>query len=296
MTLKQLKYFITIAEERRITAAAKKLNIAQPPLSYQMELLENQLGVILFKRGPRGVELTDAGEMLYKRAVQILGMTTAAEHEVRCYGQGVRGVLSLGTISSSGGVVPNRQMQNFIRSHPEVRFEIHEGNTFAVIEMLEKGLIDLGIVRTPFQPDRLNCCYAEAEPMVAAMTGTFAENMKGNSVTLRELSEHPLIFYRRFETLIQEVFSSENLTPVFLCKNDDARTTLLWARNGLGIGIVPKSALLTLGFSGLFSKEIDCSRLQTRLAAVWMKNRRLTPLAQKFVELFKEQPQSGELE
>ncbi len=286
MNLKQLKYFMAIAEERRITAAAKKLNIAQPPLSYQMELLENELGVALLRRGPRGVELTDAGEMLYKRAEQILGIVSAAEHEVRCYGQGVRGVLSLGTISSSGGVVPNPKMLDYIRSHPEIRLEIHEGNTFAVIEMLEKGLIDLGIVRTPFQPDRLKCCYAEKEPMIAVTAGNFIGSSERGRITLRELAEYPLILYRRFEPLIQEVFAAENLTPVFLCKNDDARTTLLWAQKGLGVGVVPQSALLTLGFGGLSSREIACEKLRTRLAAVWMKDRRLSPLAQKFVELF----------
>lgn len=288
MNLKQLRYFKAVAEERRITAAAQKLNIAQPPLSYQMELLESELGVPLLKRGPRGVELTDAGELLYKRAEQILGMASAAEHEVRSYGQGIRGTLSLGTISSSGGVVPNRKMLEYIRSHPDIQFEIHEGNTFTVLEMLEKGLIDLGIVRTPFQPDRLNCLYSPAEPMVAVTSVDFDRNPDSKSITLNKLAEYPLILYRRFESLIQDVFAAENLEPVFFCKNDDARTTLLWAKKGLGAGIVPKSALLAFGGDKLVSREIDCEKLNTRIAAVWMKNRRLTPLAQKFVELFEE--------
>ncbi len=205
MTLKQLKYFTAVAEERQITAAAKKLHIAQPPLSYQLAALEKELGVRLVKRGPRNVELTDAGELFYRRARQILDMTASAAREAESCGRGMRGVLSIGTVSSSGGVVPNRGMLAFTEDYPEVRFEIHEGNTFAILSMLEKGIVDLGVVRTPFQSERFHCRYSAPEPMTAVMPeGRVCGGESG--VTLRELAEQPLILYRRFETLIRETF------------------------------------------------------------------------------------------
>ncbi len=83
MDIKQLKYFYTIAEEGQITSAAKKLNIAQPPLSYQLKNLENELGVKLVERGSRNIKLTDAGLMLYNRAKQILDLTETTIDELK---------------------------------------------------------------------------------------------------------------------------------------------------------------------------------------------------------------------
>ncbi|MGI6005758.1 MAG: LysR family transcriptional regulator, partial [Christensenellales bacterium] len=244
MNLKQLKYFLAIAQERQITAAAKKLHISQPPLSYQLSLLERELGVTLVTRGPRGIQLTGAGELLKDRAEQILELASSAAREVAYYEKGMFGTLSIGTISSSGGVVPGRLMLDFTKNYPNVRFEIHEGNSFEVIEMLEKRIVDIGIVRTPFKHDMIDCRYAPLEPMMAVMPENYVCGRQPERIELSELKAYPLIIYRRFEALLHEVFSEAGIAPFICCKNDDARTTLAWAHAGLGIGIVPQSALL----------------------------------------------------
>lgn len=288
MNLKQLEYFMTIAEEHQITAAAKKLHIAQPPLSYQLNLLEKELGITLIKRGLRNAELTDAGELLYRRAGQILAMTNATVHEVESYGKGVRGVLSLGVVSSSGGIVPNRRMLEFTEHYPDIRFEIREGNTFSIIDMLEKGIIDLGIVRTPFPNDRFHCRYSRPEPMEAVMARERVCGRDADRITLQELGREPLILYRRYEALIREAFSEEGLTPFICCLNEDARTTYTWALKGFGVGMLPKSILRVLNPSRLICKDIVNDRLMTQIAVIWEKGRYLSPLAQRFVELFEE--------
>lgn len=286
MDLKQLRYFLAIAEEGQITAAANKLHIAQPPLSYQLKLLEEELGVELVERGPRSVKLTGPGNLLRERAEQIMELVRSSKKEVMNFGKDLYGVLSIGAISSSGGVVPNPQIIRFTKDHPNIQLDIHEGNTYAVIEMLEKGIIELGIVRTPFKHRSLEYRYASKEPMVAIMT---PENLCGenaSAVTLGELSGRPLIVYRRFEALINEVFAKASLEPYCCCKNDDARTTILWARSGFGIGIVPRSAALATPVNNVVIKEIQCEELETRLAVVWVKGRYLSALGQKFIEFF----------
>ncbi len=289
MNLKQLKYFTVIAEEHQITAAANKLHIAQPPLSYELGMLEKELGVTLVKRGPRNAELTDAGRLLYKRAEQILAVTTAAEREIRNYGRGMSGVLPIGAISSSGGIIPDERMLEFTNHYPDVRFELHEGNTFAIIDMLEKGIVDAGIVRTPFLSDNFNCRYAEREPMEAVMTKDREVGDSSGSVTLQELAGAPLIIYRRFEQLFSETFAAENLAPFVCCINDDARTTYIWAKKGFGVGLLPKSILRVLNPTDMICKDILSEKLTTQLAVVWRKERTLPPLAAKFVELFENQ-------
>jgi LysR family transcriptional regulator, salicylic acid-responsive activator of bsdBCD len=278
---------MAIAEEHQITAAAKKLHIAQPPLSYELSQLEQELGVQLVKRGARSAELTDAGILLYKRAEQILAMTTTTTHEVQNYGKGMKGVLSIGAISSSGGLLPNKRMLDFTTHYPDIRFELHEGNTFAIIDMLEQGIIDIGIVRTPFSDEKYNCRYAVQEPMTAVMTEKYVHDATAK-ITLNELGELPLILYRRYESLIHEVFSGEGMKPFIACINDDARTTYIWAEKGFGVGILPKSILQVLNPINLICKDIDCTALCTKIAVIWKKERYLSPLAQKFISFFDE--------
>ena len=286
MDLKQLRYFLAVAEEGQLTAAAQKLHITQPPLSYQLAALERELGTTLLERGPRGVRLTEAGELLKARASQILDLASSAVRELENFDKGLQGTLAIGTISSSGGVVPNRHMLAFTREHPKVRFEIHEGNSFEVIDMLERGVIDLGVVRTPFQSTGLECRYAPPEPMMALVPPGHRCGEQADSVSLEELQGQPLILYRRFEALLRQVFGQHGLTPTLYCVNDDARTTMAWAGAGFGVGIVPQSALLMPADDGLVRKAIRCEELTTRLAVIWVGQRYLSPLARAFVELF----------
>lgn len=288
MDLKQLKYFVTIAEERQITAAAKKLHMAQPPLSYQLNLLEQELGVTLVKRGPRNIELTEAGRLLHNRAEQILDMAAATKREVENYGKGMSGVLSIGTISSSEGIVPNEKMLELTKRYPDIRFEVYESNTFTIIEMLEKGIIDLGIVRTPFQYNLLECRFAELEPMVAVMSQDYLCGEAKDTISLEELIDKPLIVYRRFEELILEAFEEIRVEPYISCKTDNARTTLTWAKSNFGIGIIPKSAYMSSPTEALVAKEILHDKMQTRVAVVWLKDQYLSPLAELLVNLFEE--------
>ena len=100
MNLKQMEYFVAIVNEGNISAAAKSLHISQPPLSAQMKLLEDELGVVLFERGSRSIFLTEAGKVFYEKALHILHLTTAVSDELQQMGQGLRGPLHMGVISS----------------------------------------------------------------------------------------------------------------------------------------------------------------------------------------------------
>lgn len=286
MNLKQLRYFLTIVEEGQITAAAKRLHIAQPPLSFQLRLLEEELGVQLIKRGSRSITLTPAGKLLKKRAEQIFSLTTSTVRELELYGSGEAGTLSIGTISSSSPIIPNESILSFAKKHQYVRFDIHEGNSFEVIDMLDKGIIDIGIVRTPFSTKGLNIRYAKLEPIIAVIPPGENVGEHGSEVTLSELQDKPLIIYRRFNELIHQAFAKEEITPHIRCRNDDARTTLNWTKAGFGIGIVPLSALSMADREIVNFKEVLAEELYTKLAVIWKKNQSITPLTEKFIQLF----------
>lgn len=285
MDIKQLKYFYVIAEEGQITSAAKRLHMAQPPLSYQLKSLEEELGVKLVERGSRSIKLTDAGLILYKRAKQILSLTKSTEDELKDFIQGTHGTLSIGTVSSSGASLLDSRLSIFHDKYPFINFEIHEGNTYELLEALDKGIIEIAIARTPFNNSGINSILLQKEPMVAAMVKDLSwTNSKVIDIT--ELENKPLIFYRRFERLIFKVCQDSNFQPTVFCKNDDARTSLLWANSGLGIAIVPKSAIKLIGSSDIIFKEIISEELSTQIAIIWSKTGYLSSAGKKFLELF----------
>ncbi|MFE4709624.1 MULTISPECIES: LysR family transcriptional regulator [unclassified Paenibacillus] len=286
MDIRQLKYFLAIAEEGQITSAARKLQMAQPPLSQQLKLLEDELGVKLFERGPRSVQLTDAGIILRNRAQQILELADSTTREINDFAKGMKGTITVGTVSSSGATLLQDRLREFHKMYAGIKFEIHEGNTFMVIDLLNKGIVEVGIVRTPFNTTNLECKYSSAEPMIAVMTPDYDWSEGEAFMEVGELQNKPLIIYRRFEQLIREACIDQGFEPSFFCMNDDARTTLLWANAGLGIGIIPKSAFGLVNNSNLLYKEIRSETLRTRVAAIWMKDKYLSSLAAKFIDCF----------
>ena len=286
MDLKQLRYFMAIVEERQITAAARRLHMAQPPLSNQMKMLEDEIGLQLFRRGPHHIELTEAGELLAARAAQLLDMAAMTKRELQDLKQGLCGTLAIGTVSSSGNLLMHEGMQAFRAKFPRVHFEIHDGNTYQLIDMLEKRLIEIAIVRTQFNASRFNCKYRQPEPMIAAMTPELDWATQQQEIAVEELADRPLILYRRFEQLLLDAFAAHGFTPDVACLNDDARTTILWANAGLGVAIAPAAAVDLAAHNHLHVKTIAEPSLRTRLAAIWPREAYVSSLAEHFLEYF----------
>ena len=299
MEIKQLEYFQAVVEEGSISAAARRLHLTQPPLSLQMRLLEEELGVRLLERGPRRVSLTDAGKLLYKRAASILEMTSSTVRELDDFARGLSGVLRLGTVSTSGPALLYQRIPVFHAAYPKVRFEIQEGNTFELLELLAAGIIETAVVRTPFQEEGLGIRYLEEEPMAAVgLPGLLPDagregrgSPDGRQLPLMELESRPLVLYRRFEKLVEQVCRQAGFVPDIVCRCDDARSALLWARAGVGIALVPLFAAQEQigaldGGKTLICRPVASQALTTRIAAVWRDSRYLSEPASRFLELF----------
>ena len=289
MNIKQLQYFISIVENGTITAAAKKLGISQPPLSAQMKLLEEELGVVLMERGARQVRLTDAGKILYRRAVSIVDLTDTTLKELTDFRAGISGVLRLGTVSSCGIGLLKNKMSAFRDQFPHVRFEICEGNTLELAEQIRNGVIDLAIVRAPFRSEEFSCVFLEEEPMMAVGNESYFPKIPWDSATLADLEGTPLICYRRWETLIRATFEEEGITPNIFCLNDDARTSLMWAAAGLGVAIVPRSICTAITRKGMVHKRLREKGMYTRMAAIRKKGGYCSPLMQALLHIFSQQ-------
>ncbi len=282
---KQLYYFTVISETGSFTAAAKKLGISQPPLSKQIMLLEEELGVKLFERGAKKTELTEAGTYLYFKARDILSLMDSVSEDLKHFPSSARGLLKLGVISSAGTVLVDF-LKHFTADHPGVRFEVTEGNTYELLEKMKNGLVECSIIRTPFNPEGLECVYGKKEPIMAVGIPEFFPEISDDKLRITGLTGKPLIYYRRFDSIISLAFQNSGIEPDIFCRNDDARTCLQWAKAGLGIALVPQSICDIKMLDNLIFKEIDSPDTVTQIAAVYKKNGYVSNIAREFVNSF----------
>ncbi len=250
MDLRQLRYFVTVVEEGTISAAARRLNISQPPLSLQIRMLEDEYGLKLFERGARRITLTDAGRMFYRYATGILELEHAADTDMRNLKAGKRGSVRIGVVSSFYSAKVYAALKSFRRKYPKVQFQVFEGNTYQLIEHLHNGRIELAVIRTPYQDRELDEIVLEEDQIIAAgpielmgQLGHSEASSEENVLHFRDLKDSPLILYRRWEKILSSGFARERIDPDILCIADDARTSLQWASEGLGIALAPRSAM-----------------------------------------------------
>ncbi|MBP2032642.1 DNA-binding transcriptional LysR family regulator [Clostridium algifaecis] len=288
MDIRQLKYFLKIVEKGSITKAAAELHIAQPPLSQQLKSLEDELGIKLIERNTRKIQITDAGKILQYRSKQILELTKNTEKELKDLKHGSKGILSLGTVPSSGTTILLKKINQFHEKYPHINFKIKESNTFEILKLLTIGTIELGIVFTPFNSEAFESLMLESEPMVIAFrSGDYFNNNNYYKIGLNELINKPLIIDQKFKDMLIHSCQQSGFEPRILCENQDARAVLLWANSGIGIGIVPKSASQLIPSLNLQYIEIDDLILKTRPAVVWLRNRILSDISKNFLETFK---------
>ena len=159
MDLKSLRYFLAIADEGSISAAAESLNLSQPNISRQMTLLEKELGAKLFERGSRRIVLTEEGMLLRRRAVEILQLADTAVTEIGSAGKDVIGTVRIGCGETDAMRVVARAIRRFSETHPMVRFELHSGNAEDVSDLLERGLVDFGVLIEPTDKTRYDLSF-----------------------------------------------------------------------------------------------------------------------------------------
>lgn len=277
MDLRQLEYFREIADTGSINEAARRMNMSQPPLSYQIKLLEEELNVRLFERSRSGVTLTDAGKLLYSRAGELLSYAGSTKQELASFGK--KRVLRLGLTSSTvAPMMPH--IAQFARENPEVNFEVHDGTTFSLFNSLMDGIIDVSVVRTPLTLDAVEHTVLCREPMIAVSSPMLRAEQEG-TVTLNSLTDRPLILYRRYEKLICDAFRANGLEPDVFCVCDDARGAVLWAREGLATAIFPAS--MSGLCNGLRLQTIDEKSLETKILLIWRRGKHLPTAASDFI-------------
>jgi DNA-binding transcriptional LysR family regulator len=245
MELRHLRYFVAVAEERSFTRAAERLHIAQPPLSRQMQQLEEMLGVELIEKGTRPLRLTEAGQFLLAHSRPLLEQMRDLKTMTQRVGKLER-TLSAGFVASTlYGLLPDI-IRRYRDRHPEVEVTLHEMTTIEQLKALKEGRIDVGFGRLKSEDPSIRRILLREERMVVALSPGHRLAEREGDVRLMELVHEPLLVYPKaprpsFADQVLAAFNEANLTPDHVAEVRELQIAMGLVAAGQGIAIVPES-------------------------------------------------------
>jgi DNA-binding transcriptional LysR family regulator len=287
MELRHLRYFVTVAEELHFGRAAQRLQIAQPPLSQQIRQLEEELGVQLFHRTKRSVQLTEAGQLFLEEASQILTRAEQAIQIVQRADRGETGRLTLGFVGSATYSILPGVLKVFRRRFPEVLLSLHEMTTTQQVQALYEDRIHLGFVRPPIYEQELMIESILKEPFVAVLP-EFHRLANETQISLLTLANDPFILFPRylgsgFYDQIVNMCQQVGFQPQVAQEAIQMQTIISLVAAELGVALVPAS-VQNLQRVGVVYKALAESTSQVELAMVWRPDK-ISSVLQKFLEV-----------
>ncbi len=283
-----MRHFLKVAELENVTQASLELHVAQPHLTRQIKSLEDELGVSLFTREKKRLHITDEGHFLKQQAEQILKLVEKTERQVKEMHAAMAGTLFLGAIETVGTALLPDWISEFSSKFSEVKYNIWSGNSKDVTERLEKGLLDLAVVREPFDSQKFDSIPLKDENWIVLISEEHILSQKSkDTLSLRELSGEPLLVPSQRLEEVQKWFSAEGYTANIRCGFSPLLNGIVLAEKNLGIAVVPELARKSAANRKLIIKTIE-DNCQTRVALIWRKNTELPTVAKKFIDLISE--------
>lgn len=245
MEMHQLRYFVAVAEELHFGRAAERENISQPPLSFQIKKLEEELNVQLFKRTKRKVELTEAGALLLPQARTILADVQNAKDTASLAHRGEVGRVRIGFVhSASLGYLP-KLLGPFRKEFPKIEIHLDEMTVTEQLSALKKKQIDIGVLRPPIEDPSLTSFNVVEEKFVLVVPEShpLAEL---TAVDLSELSNEQFVFYPEhrspaFFAQLTKMCQLAGFSPKVSVQANTMLTAIGLAGTGAGIGFIPES-------------------------------------------------------
>ena len=303
--LRQLRYFIAVAEEKHFGRAAARLSMTQPPLSQAIRALEETLGVELFARTKRSVELTPVGADLLPEVRRLLAAAESLRPFAQSLARGEAGVLSLAFVSTADyGLLPPL-LRDFGARHPRVRLQLTEATSDVQIDELVAGRIDAGLVIAPLPPRhaaQLSWLPIVREPLVIAMSSALAVRLDGTAgdvpaldtgwhpqpVSLADVADEPLVVFPRrlapgFYDIIMDCYGVAGLAPRIGQEAIQMQTIVSLVSAGMGVALVPRS-LRNLRRTGVVYRPLRESVPAIETGLVW-RTAEVSPVLAGFIEI-----------
>jgi DNA-binding transcriptional LysR family regulator len=247
MDLRQIRYFLVLANELNFTRAAGRLHISQPPLTRQIQQLEASMGVVLFERTTRGVALTPAGAVFLEEARKIVALTDQATNKTRLAHQGQLGRLDIGVFGSAIlNVIPTLLIE-LRKTHPDIVISLQNTTKIQQVEAVREKRLDIGFNRVFPEVEDLVVETVMMESLYVAMHKDH-ELVRRRTLAVRDLNNQPLILFPNnvrptFADNVVSLFRAEGLAPNVVHEVEDVMTCIALVSAGLGMAVVPESAV-----------------------------------------------------
>ncbi|WP_088283863.1 LysR family transcriptional regulator [Ideonella sp. A 288] len=244
MELRHLRYFVAVADEQSFTRAAERLHVSQPPLSRQIQDLEEELGTPLFERGSRPLKLTEPGRFFYSHATRLLEQAAQATRATRRVARMERRLVIGFVASTMYGALP-RLVRLFRAALPQVEIALDEMGTLDQIEALKSGRIDVGFGRIRLDDASIKREVLREERLVAAIPLEHALAIPGKPLLLAALESQDILIYPRkprpsYADQVLSLFRDQGLQPAAVHEVQEIQTALGLVAAGMGICVVPE--------------------------------------------------------
>ena len=282
MEIRVLKYFLMTAREENITKAARLLHITQPTLSRQLMQLEEELGVKLFERGKTHIRLTADGMLLKRRAMEIVGLSELTVQEFAGNREELSGEIGMGCGETENMSFISRQIVEFRRKNPLVRFNIYSATADEIKERMERGLTDIGLLMEPVDINRYEFLRMPEKEIWGVTVREDSSLAKKDFAVPEDLLRTPLIMPRREDV-------RNELAGWFGGRYEELDIAAIYNLTLNGVNMVKNGVGVLLGFniesgySGLKFVPLK-PELSTRAVLVWKKNQMLSPAVKAFTE------------
>ncbi len=292
MELRVLQYFLAIAREQSIVRAAESLHLSQPTLSTQIKAMEEELGKQLLIRGTKGsrkITLTEEGMILRKRAEEILNLVQKTEKEIILSDQTVAGDVYIGTGETDAVRLIARAARNLYETYPGIHYHIASGNAEFVLEQLEKGLIDFGIVFGSVDHAKYNSIPLPYKDTWGVLMRKDSPLAQKSFITPEDLWDKPLIISQQekknngLEAWLNRKKSEVEIVATYNLLFNAS----LMVEEGLGYAIGFDKIINTSGNSTLCFRPLS-PKQEEGMSIVWKKYQVFSKASEKFIEKLKE--------
>jgi len=289
MELRVLRYFLTVAREGSMTAAADFLHVTQPTLSRQIKDLEEELGKKLFIRSSHSINLTDEGMLLRKRAEEIIDMVDKLETEFNSMEETISGDVYIG----GGETEAMRQIAWVVKglrsTYPNIRYHLYSGNEDDVTERLDKGLLDFGILIQPADISKYNFIDIPTKDVWGVVMRKDSPLAMKDAIQAMDLKNVPLICSRQ---VMKQTFSKNEFADWFgedfdklniVTTYNLAYNAAIMVDEGIGYAVVLDKIVNTSSDSNLCFRPLE-PRLESGLNIVWKKHQVFSAAADMFLK------------
>ena len=286
METRLLRYFLAIAREQNISKAAEVLHISQPSLSRQLKSLEDNLGKQLIVRGKRKVTLTDDGVFLEKKAEEIISMIDKTTEEIRSTDDSVSGTVEIGCGESESMRLVSKTMLKLQKIHPDIKYNVVSRNTASVIELLDKGLIDFGVLIMPVDLQNYNYLHLPTSNSWGILMRKDSPIASKPVITPKDLIDLPLIAPKKalMRNEISGWICGRHKKLNIVAYYNLLYNASLMVEEGLGYALCLDKIIHTDGDSPLCFKPLS-PPIKIESVIAWKKYQVFTKAAEKFLEL-----------